>query len=50
MRIEYWLGKTNWDGILLGNMDLIGHELLKCVKDKKNNSTSYWVCASTISP
>ena len=26
--IKYWLSNTNWDGILLGNMDLIGHELL----------------------
>ena len=34
--IEYWLGKTNWDGILLGNMDLIGHELLEVLlKTKK---------------
>ena len=48
--IRAWLNSQNWDGILLGNLDLLGAELLPALLEAPlHRSTSRWFRARALS-
>ena len=48
--VRQWLSKKDWGGILVGNLDLLGAELLVTILEGNCQSPApYRICTSTIS-
>ena len=48
--IRAWLSEQHWDGILLGNLDLLGPELPSTARSTMHSSTSCWLRTRAIPP